>query len=224
MIKPSPMPESRLEPPRERIPRKDLYPENHKHLFHLLKNPSGPPQNAQRRTSRADTNEIVEEIYEELRKLAAHFMLRERRNHTLQPTAVVHEVYLRLARESRLEWKGRAHFRAIAIVAIRKFLVDYARRTLAEKRGAAWSRITLSPDLITTNVSPQDMLSLDAALERLSNLDARQARVVELRFFGGLSIEESAELLGVSPRTVAGAWRIARAWLKRELAVEADKH
>jgi len=164
--------------------------------------------------------ELVALIYDELRSLAASFMRRERPGHTLQPTAVVHEMYLRLVDQAQVEWNGRAHFRAVAATAIRRFLVDYARRSLCEKRGGAWSRVTLSPDLVESCVEPASMLAIDVALERLRELDQRQARVVELRYFGGLSIDETAEVLGISPRSVDGDWSMARSWLRRELERE----
>lgn len=163
------------------------------------------------------SHEVVAQIYDELRAVAASCMRRERPGHTLQPTAVVHEMYLRLADQAQLRWKGPAHFRAIAVVAIRRFLVDHARRSLADKRGGSWSRITLSPELAESRVRPEKLLAIDEALQRLKDLDERQARVVELRYFGGLSIDETAEALGVAPRTVDGDWSMARSWLRREL-------
>lgn len=164
--------------------------------------------------------ELITLVYDELRALAAGFMRGERPGHTLQPTAVVHEMYLRLVHQAQAEWKGRVHFRAVAAIAIRRFLVDYARRSLSEKRGAAWSRVTLDPGLLEVCAAPDRMLAIDEALERLRALDPRQARVVELRFFGGLSIDETAAVLEVSPRTVDGDWSMARSWLRRELAQE----
>lgn len=166
----------------------------------------------------APASELVELIYDELRSLAAGFMRRERPDHTLQPTAVVHEMYLRLVDQAQVEWRGRVHFRAVAAIAIRRFLVDYARRSLSEKRGAAWSRVTLGPELLEVSAHPERMLAIDEALDRLRRLDERQARVVELRYFGGLSIDETADVLEVSPRTVDGDWSMARSWLRRELA------
>jgi RNA polymerase sigma-70 factor, ECF subfamily len=173
------------------------------------------------RGPRPDTSELVASIYDELRVLAASFMRRERSNHTLQPTAVVHEIYMRLAEDRQVEWTGVDHFRAIAAVAIRHYLVDHARRSMAAKRGGAWSRVTLCPEMMELAVTPEYLLILDQALERLRDLDPRQARVVELRYFGGLSIDETAEALGVSSRTIDGDWSMARSWLRRELAREA---
>lgn len=156
-------------------------------------------------------------VYDELHAVASALMQGERPGHTLQPTAIVHEVYLRLVDQARLADENPARFRALAAVAIRHFLVDYARRSLAEKRGGGWSRVTLNPELSGPNMAPESLLAVDEALERLRRLDERQARVVELRFYGGLSVEETASELEVSPRTVAGDWSLARAWLGREL-------
>lgn len=161
--------------------------------------------------------ELVDRVYDELRAVAAGFMRRERPGHTLQPTALVHEMYLRLADQERVRWQGRVHFRAIASLAIRRFLTDHARRCLAERRGGQWSRITLDGDLTGPESDPSTLLAVDEALERLRQRDERQARVVELRFFGGLTIDEVADELEVSPSTVDGDWRMARAWLRREL-------
>jgi len=167
-------------------------------------------------------SELVTLVYDELRSLAASYMRRERPDHTLQPTAVVHEIYLRLIDQARIEWKGRVHFRAIASIAIRRFLVDYARRSLTEKRGIGWQRVALSPELPEASMAPERMLAIDEKLDQLRALDERQARVVELRYFGGLSIDETAAVLEVSPRTVDGDWLIARSWLRRELAREGE--
>lgn len=181
--------------------------------------PTNPDPNE---SSTPQAAELVTLIYDELRELATSFMRRERPDHTLQPTAVVHEMYLRLVDQEKVEWNGRVHFRAVAAIAIRRFLVDYARRSLSEKRGAAWSRVTFSPDLFGTSVEPERMLAVDTALERLRKLDKRQARVVELRYFGGLSIDETADVLEISPRSVDGDWRMARSWLRRELESEGE--
>lgn len=164
-----------------------------------------------------DPAELVTQVYAELRAVAAGFMRRERPGHTLQPTALVHEMYLRLAEQERVRWNGPVHFRAVASLAIRRFLTDHARRCMAEQRGANWSRITLDENRVGFAPDPATLLAVDEALERLRERDERQARVVELRFFGGLTIDEAAEVLDVSPSTVDGDWRMARAWLRREL-------
>lgn len=144
-------------------------------------------------------------------------MRNERADHTLQPTALVHEAYVKLADGTRVAWKGRAHFFGVAARAMRQILVDHARRHLAAKRGGVRHRVTLTG---CEPVDPHDaveILELDELLERFSALDSRAARVVELRVFGGLSVPEAAHLLGVSPRTVDGDWAVARMWLSREL-------
>ena len=162
-------------------------------------------------------DELVARVYAELRALAAGFLRRERPGHTLQATAVVHEAYLRLARHERGRFEDHVHVRAIASLVIRRLLADHARRSLADRRGAAWTRVTLGEGAVRRELEPATLLAIDEALERLRARDERQARVVELRYFGGLSIDEAAEVLGVSPSTVDADWRMARAWLRREL-------
>jgi len=159
-------------------------------------------------------------VYDELKRLAGHMMARERRDHTLQTTGLVHEAYLRLVDQSRVDWRGATHFRAVAAQAMRRILVDHARARKSEKRGGAWQRVTLAHTIAPrgeSGLDAADLIALNAALERLETLDPRQARVVELRFFGGLSVEETADELGVSRRTVEGDWTHARVWLRREL-------
>jgi RNA polymerase sigma factor (TIGR02999 family) len=164
--------------------------------------------------------QLMPVVYAELRQLAAHYLRRERSGHTLQPTALVHEMYVRLAAhvdQHGADWENRAHFFGIAARVMRQVLVDYARAGGAAKRGAGrrvtlkeWSHVTPGPDI--------DILALEAALTRLATLDAGQARLVELRFFAGLTLEEAADVLGRSPRTLKRDWRSARAWLQRELS------
>ena len=167
------------------------------------------------------TSDLDAQLYAELRALAADFLSRERSNHTLQPTALVHEAWLRLSAQDGSRWTGKAHFFALAAQAMRRVLVDHARRKQADKRGGGREPITLATELTPASETSQvDVLVLDEALARLGVLDARQARLVELRFFAGLTLEEAAEALQVSPRTAATAWRMARAWLSRELAVD----
>lgn len=157
-------------------------------------------------------------LYGELRALAASFMARGQPGHTLQPTALVHEAYLRLA-GSDLPWQGRAHFMAVAARAMRQILINHARDKAAAKRGGDYRRITLdeavSPPVGATREI--DLIALDLALSRLAELSERQARIVELRFFGGLTIAEAAHVLGVGTTTVEDDWRLAKAWLAREL-------
>lgn len=157
-------------------------------------------------------------VYDELRALADSYLQRERSDHTLQATALVHEVYVRLVRQEDVEWKNRAHFFAVAAQAIRRILVDHARRHHRLKRGGDRQRVRLELDAALTQERDLDLLALDEALDRLAHLSERQSRIVELRFFGGIGLKEIAEVLGVSPRTVDGDWSMARAWLRRELS------
>jgi RNA polymerase sigma-70 factor (ECF subfamily) len=166
----------------------------------------------------AAAQELVPLVYDELHRMAAAFLRRESPAHTLQPTALVHEAFLRLVDQTRVQWKGRAHFMAIAAETMRRILVDHARARLREKRGGGRLRVTLQADLALSPERDEDVLALHDALERLAQLDARQARLVELRFFGGLDMAEVAEVLGVSKRTVESDWTMVRAWLKRELS------
>jgi RNA polymerase sigma factor (TIGR02999 family) len=160
-------------------------------------------------------------LYSELRALAGDFLGRERSDHTLQPTALVHEAWIRLSAQDGSRWTDRAHFFAIAAQAMRRILIDHARRKRADKRGGDRQRITLASDITPPLDSNEvDLLAIDEALGRLAELDARQAQVVELRFFAGLTVEEVGQALGVSARTVASEWRLARAWLSRELDPE----
>jgi RNA polymerase sigma factor (TIGR02999 family) len=159
---------------------------------------------------------LVPIVYDELRRLAHYHMHGERAGHTLQTTALVNEVYLRLAGLKGLQWRDRAHFFAMAGTLMRRVLVDYARRQGRDKRGGGVAVISLDGQSITAAPSV-DFEALDQALERLAGADPQQCRIVELRFFGGLSIEETAEALGISPATVKRDWTTARAWLHHEL-------
>lgn len=161
---------------------------------------------------------LIPLIYGELRALAARSLSRESPGHTLQPTAVVHEAYLRLVDQKRATWKNRNHFFAVAAQTMRRLLVDHARRRNAEKRGGSPARIPLEKAGAAVTPPETDVLALDRALEKLAALDAHQAKVVELRYFGGLTLDETAEVLGTSPSTVSRAFRLARAWLYRELS------
>jgi RNA polymerase sigma-70 factor, ECF subfamily len=164
---------------------------------------------------------LLPDAYQELRRLAAAYLRRERPGQTLQPTALVHEAYLRLARDKPGRWQNRAHFCAIAANAMRQILVERARARGAVKRGGGQPRVTLVDDIDAAagndGPAPIDLLALDQALTRLAELDPRQARIVELRYFGGLSLEETAEALDVAPATVKRDWTVARAFLAREL-------
>ncbi|HKF42343.1 MAG TPA: sigma-70 family RNA polymerase sigma factor [Thermoanaerobaculia bacterium] len=160
--------------------------------------------------------ELMPIVYGELRRLAAHYLQIERSGHTLQPTALVHEAYLRLVDQKNVAWQNRAHFFGIAAQMMRRILVDHARRRAAQKRDAAAYRLDLEDPGRPADREPE-LLAVHEALTELERLDARQARIVELRFFGGLSVEETAEAAGVSTATVKREWRTARAWLRREL-------
>jgi RNA polymerase sigma factor (TIGR02999 family) len=160
---------------------------------------------------------LVSRVYGELRRQAARYLRRERGNHTLQPTALVHEAYLRLADQRDVEWQNRAHFFAIAAQIMRRILVDHARARGRGKRGAGQTLLLFDDALAVAESRDLDLVALDDALGALAKLDERQSRVVEMRFFGGLEVEEVAEALGVSPTTVKRDWSLARAWLQREL-------
>jgi RNA polymerase sigma factor (TIGR02999 family) len=157
-------------------------------------------------------------MYGELKAMAAAQLRQERSDHTLNPTALVHEAFLKLVDQRGNTWQNRSHFMAVAAQAMRRVLVDHARRRVARKRGRQ-HLVTLDPDLASPGAgSSAEVLAVDEALDRLATVDARQAHLVELRYFVGLSIEETAEVLGVSPATVKRDWALARAWLHRELA------
>lgn len=161
--------------------------------------------------------ELSEIIYRELRRLAQSYMRRERSDHTLQATALVHEAYLRLV-DQRTEWKSRAHFFGVAASMMRRILVDHAKEHAAIKRGSGLPKAALDEALTVSAEPPGDLLALNEALLQLEKVDPQRSRVVELRFFGGLSNEESAEVLGISPATVQRQWAGARAWLYHELS------
>ena len=156
-------------------------------------------------------------VYGELRRLAARYMNRERANHTLQPTALVHEAYLKLVQHPPVEWQDRAHFLHIAAQVMRQILVDHARRHGREKRGARQQVVPLEDAVVFSPEKASEFLALDESLQRLTKLDARQGRIVELRFFGGLTVEETAQVLGISPKTVKREWSMAKAWLHGDL-------
>ena len=168
---------------------------------------------------RSAADRLIPAVYDELHRQAARALRREGDEHTLQATALVHEAYLRLVDQRRVEWRNRAHFFGIAAEVMRRVLVDHARARLAAKRGGGMQRLTLDEAVeVSSGGGDADVLALHDALERLALLDADQARLVELRYFGGLNIEETADTLGVSPATVKREWALARAWLRRELS------
>jgi len=157
-------------------------------------------------------------VYDELRALAESYLKQERPDHTLQATALVHEAYMRLIKQEDVEWQNRAHFFGVAAQAIRRILVDHARHHQRVKRGGQRQRVQLEDGVALLDESGLDLLALDEAMNKLAEFNERAARVVELRFFGGLSRQEVGEFLSISLRTVADDWRLARAWLRRELS------
>jgi len=178
----------------------------------------------------AAAEELMPVVYDELRRIAGAYMRRERPGQTIQPTALVHEAYLRLLKGKNQDWQGRTHFLAIAAVSMRQILVERARAKQTEKRGGGRDRITLDestfreggPAAGAAGDVAYDMLAVDEALGRLTKLDPQQARVVELRFFGGLTIEETAATLDISPATVKRHWTMAKAWLRREVVASGE--
>jgi RNA polymerase sigma factor (TIGR02999 family) len=168
---------------------------------------------------RAALDRLLPLVFDELRRLAASYLRRERAGHTLQPTALVNEAYLRLVDQEGAQWQNRAHFFGIAANLMRQILVDHARQRSADKRGGSQlQRLSLTQAERLVRQEELDVLALNEALERLAEFDPQQARIVELKFFGGLTIEETAEVLGVSHATVEREWKLARAWLRRELS------
>jgi len=167
--------------------------------------------------NREAESKLIRLVYDELRRLAHHYMQLERTNHTLQATAVVHEVYLKLVKQRAISWQNKAHFLAFAAVLMRRVLCDYARSHARIKRGAEYGRLPLDEDLVFSKEKSEEIIDLDRALARLQELDHRQSKVVELLYFGGLTVEETASALGISSRTVKRDWSVARAWLHREL-------
>jgi RNA polymerase sigma factor (TIGR02999 family) len=161
--------------------------------------------------------ELLPLVYEQLRSLARRELRRERPDHTLTPTALVHEAYLKLSQLDRISWQGRAHFYGACAQAMRRILISHARKQQAARRGGRPEKIPLEGAVLAASSRPADLLALDEALQRLEQLSARQARVVEYRFFAGMDVEETAEALGISPATVKREWTAARAWLHREM-------
>jgi len=166
---------------------------------------------------------LIPLVYEELRRLARRRLWRERPDHTLQSAALVNEAYLRLVRQEAPQWQNRTHFFGVAAQLMRHILVDHARKHLAAKRGAGAPRLSFDPEIALPQKPELDLIALDSALNKLAGLDPQQSRLIELRFFGGLSIEETALVLGISPATVKREWATARAWLQRELKKDAPK-
>jgi len=164
--------------------------------------------------------ELLPLVYEQLRGLARYYMRSERSNHTLQTTALVHEAYLRLLGQDEMAWENRAHYFRVAARAMRRVLIDHARGKGRQKKGGGWQRESLEEATLFVDMPPSELLDLNDALTKLSEIDPPLAEVVELRFFGGLTVEDAAHVLEISPRKVKKDWRLAKAWLKRELSLE----
>ncbi len=168
------------------------------------------------RGQKSAVNELLPLVYDELHRLARAYFRRERGEHTLQPTALVHEAYIRLV-DQRAPLESRGHFMAVAATQMRRILLDYARKHCAARRGGDGQKVLLEDTMAICEQQPVDVIALDGALERLAELDPTQSQLVELRFFGGLSVEETAEVMGTSPATVKRSWSSARAFLHREM-------
>jgi RNA polymerase sigma-70 factor, ECF subfamily len=162
-------------------------------------------------------SKLIPVVYDELRRLAASYMRRERQDHTLQATALVNEAYVKLIEQRSVNWQSRAHFFGVAAQLMRRILIDHARGHLRQKRGGEHQKVSLDEAFIFSEQQSAELLALDESLQRLTKMDARQGRIVELRFFGGLSVEEAAEVLKVSPKTVKRDWSVARAWLYADM-------
>ena len=163
-------------------------------------------------------------VYSELRRIAANYMRRERADHTLQATALVHEAYMQLVDQTRVNWQSRAHFFGVAAQLMRRILVDHARNQGAQKRGGNAQVLNIEDSIGIASVPEVAFDELDEALNRLQQLDPDQAKLVELRFFGGLTVEEAAEVMGISTATVEREWRMARAWLHQQLTAQRPKN
>ncbi|HEY0928975.1 MAG TPA: ECF-type sigma factor [Gemmatimonas sp.] len=176
-----------------------------------------PPGPADADPGKADLDAALPLVYDELRALAQQYLRRERPDHTLQPTALVNEAYMRLTSQRQVDWGNRAQFFGIAAQMMRRILVNHAEARNADKRGGQLTHVTLDEAVSWSGARDLDLLELDEALARLADLDPRQARVVELRFFAGLSIEDTATVMSLSPATIKREWTVAKAWLRREL-------
>lgn len=172
----------------------------------------------ERGNTEACAEELAPLVYDEMRRLARGFLRRESPGHTLQSVDLVHETYLRLVDQTRVDWRGRSHFFAVAARMMRRILVDHARRRRRQKRGGGWRRVTLADAPFSPDLCAEELLALHQALERLAALDERAARIAEMRFFTGLTIREAAIALGLSTTTVEGDWAHARAWLREALS------
>jgi RNA polymerase sigma factor (TIGR02999 family) len=171
-----------------------------------------------RQGNREAEERLIPLVYDELRRIAAIHLRHEARQHSLQPTALVHEAYLRLTRIQEIDWQSRSHFFAVSATLMRRILVDHARAGRAHKRGDGWDAVSLNEALLPAPERGPEILALDDALKELALLDERQSKIVEMRFFAGMSEEEIGGVLGVSARTVKRDWRVAKAWLFKELS------
>lgn len=172
--------------------------------------------------NREAESRLIPMVYDELRRLAHRYMQSERPNHTLQATALVHEAYLSLVKQREVTWQSKAHFLGVAATLMRRILCDYARAHGRVKRGGEQYKVPLDEALVFSKEKSEEVLDLDRALIRLTEVDQRQSRIVELLFFGGLTVEETAAVLGISPKTVKRDWSMARAWLHREIRMRKD--
>jgi RNA polymerase sigma-70 factor (ECF subfamily) len=170
--------------------------------------------------NREAADQLLPVVYDELKQLAAHYMKGEAPGHSLQPTALVHEAFLRLVDQDRVSYQGQTHFFALGAQAMRRILVDNARARGRERRGGNRNRVAFDEETVFSRTSEEDILVIDDLLTRLAELDSRQARIVELRFFGGLKVEDVAEALSLSRRTIEAEWTMARAWLRSQLSEE----
>jgi RNA polymerase sigma-70 factor, ECF subfamily len=168
--------------------------------------------------NRPAVDRLFKAVYQGLREIAEQMFRREPPGQTIQPTALVHDAYFKLIDQKNVDWQSRAHFLGVAAQAMRRILLDRARRRGAVKRGGAWNRVELNERIIPGYQRDEDIVALDEALQRLAKLDPQQARMVELRFFAGLSVEETAKVLGISKRSAEREWTMVRAWLRRELS------
>lgn len=167
---------------------------------------------------KAALDQLIPVVYDELRRQASRYLQRERPGHTLQTTGLVNEAYLRLVNQNNVRWQNRAHFFGIAAQLMRRILVDHARTKHRAKRGGSALRVSINEAMVTTKDQDIDLVALDEALNHLAKRDPQQSKVVELRFFSGLNVEETAEVLGISPATVKRDWSMAKAWLHREIS------
>ena len=168
----------------------------------------------------SSVNRLLPMVETELRRIAHNYMRRENPGHTLQTTALVNEAYLKLVDQTRVSWQNRAHFFALSATIMRRILLNHARDRLAEKRGGSAERVEFEDNIILTKEKSAELVALDEALEKIAKFDKTKSQIVELRYFGGLTLEETAETLGIATATVSVNWRLAKAWLKREMSSE----